>query len=194
MAGQLFWLIFFGSFSVSLESITLAGGCFWCLEAVYDRVNGVQDVVSGYSNGEDPSPTYESVCSGETGHAEVVRIRFDNEQVSLTELLEIFFVIHDPTTLNRQGNDVGTQYRSGIYYERAEDLKVIEDFMSSAVAQMGISAQAITTQIEPLRNFHEAEQYHQNFFLNHPTQGYCAHVVAPKVAKFQKTFANKIKA
>ncbi len=179
---------------MSLESITLAGGCFWCLEAVYDRVMGVQDVVSGYSNGDDPSPNYESVCSGHTGHAEVVRIRFDSEQVSLTELLEIFFVIHDPTTLNRQGNDVGTQYRSGIYYERAEDLKVIEEFMKSAVQQMGINPQAITTQIEPLRNFHEAEEYHQNFFLNHPTQGYCAHVVSPKVAKFQKTFANKLKA
>jgi peptide-methionine (S)-S-oxide reductase len=179
---------------VSLKTITLAGGCFWCLEAVYDRVLGVQDVVSGYSNGDDPAPNYESVCTGRTGHAEVVRIRFDDELVSLTELLEIFFVIHDPTTLNRQGNDVGTQYRSGIYYERDEDLKVIETFVQDAAKQMGLSLEAITTKIEPLRNFHEAEDYHQNFFINHPTQGYCAHVVAPKVAKFQKTFANKLKA
>lgn len=167
------------------QTIVLAGGCFWCLEAVYLQVRGVLAVESGYSNGHVQRPSYEQVCRGDTGHAEVVRLRFDPQQVSLRELLEIFFVIHDPTTLNRQGNDVGTQYRSGIYYADASQAEVARAVMDGLRAA---GVHKVVTELAPLSNYWPAEAYHQNYFAQHPGQGYCAFVVAPKVEKFQQTF------
>ena len=170
------------------DIITLGGGCFWCTEAVYEQVQGVLAVQSGYCNGQTHDPSYEQVCSGQTDHNEVVRVRFDPAQVSLRELLEIFFVIHDPTSLNRQGNDIGTQYRSGIYWHQADQQEVAQSVMAEAAA--GASA-ALVTELAEETNYWPAEDYHQHYFANHPGQGYCAHVVAPKVAKFRKTFAAK---
>ena len=175
--------------SDSLQTITLGGGCFWCTEAVYERVRGVTAVESGYSNGAALNPTYEQVCSGTTGHNEVVRVTFDPAQITLREILEIFFVIHDPTTLNRQGNDSGTQYRSGIYYRDAEQEKVARE----VVAEVDEHHRGrVVTEVEPERNYSRAEDYHQHYFANHPNQGYCAMVVAPKVEKFRKTFAARV--
>ena len=173
------------------ESATLGGGCFWCTEAVYERVKGVSAVESGYSNGTTVSPTYEQVCSGRTGHNEVVRVRFDAAQIGLREILEIFFVIHDPTTLNRQGNDSGTQYRSGIYYHSAEQERVAREVLAEVNKLHGGRA---VTEVLPERNYSKAEDYHQHYFANHPNQGYCAMVVAPKVEKFSKTFAARVAA
>ncbi|WKB52429.1 peptide-methionine (S)-S-oxide reductase MsrA [Eleftheria terrae] len=174
------------------ETIYLAGGCFWCLEAVFDRVDGVLDVESGYSNGAVVQPSYEQVCSGETGHAEVVRLEFDPGRISLRELLEIFFVIHDPTTLNRQGNDVGTQYRSGIYVSTPQQQEVARAVMDE-LAGSGTLPGPLVTELEPVDNYWPAEAYHQNYFENHPGQGYCAFVVAPKVEKFRRTFASRLR-
>jgi peptide-methionine (S)-S-oxide reductase len=172
------------------EVITLGGGCFWCLEAVYEQVDGVVAVESGYSNGQAPNPTYEQVCSGRTGHAEVVRVTFDPARLSLREVLEIFFSIHDPTTLNRQGNDVGTQYRSGIYYHTPEQERIAREVLAEAnAAHKG----RVVTELEPERSYTRAEAYHQHYFANHPEQGYCAFVVAPKVEKFRKTFATRLR-
>ena len=171
--------------------ITLGGGCFWCTEAVFVRVEGVVDVESGYCNGHVQNPTYEQVCDGNTGHVEVVRLRYDPKVTSLRELLEIFFVIHDPTTLNRQGNDVGTQYRSGIYLSVAGDLEVAKSFVEQVNKAMNGK---VVTEIEMLDNYSAAEDYHQDYFENHPNQGYCAFVVAPKVKKFLQTFSNKVRA
>ena len=175
---------------MTLERITLAGGCFWCLEAVYERVRGVHRVESGYSNGQGPAPSYEQVCSGNTGFAEVVRLDFDPAEVSLRELLEVFFTIHDPTTLNRQGADVGTQYRSGIYYTRPEQLGVIRQVLDEAQRAHGGK---VVTEVQPEQNYWPAEAYHQDYFANHPEQGYCAFVVAPKVDKFAKKFKELLK-
>jgi peptide-methionine (S)-S-oxide reductase len=180
------------STSQESQTITLAGGCFWCLEAVYDRVDGVLDVESGYSNGSVRNPTYEQVCTGDTGHAEVVKIEFDPRRISLREIVEIFFSIHDPTQLNRQGNDVGTQYRSGIYTHTREQEAVAREVVAELAAS-GVHRQPIVTQIEPVANYWPAEAYHQDYFAKHPEQGYCAFVVAPKVEKFQKTFAARLK-
>jgi len=171
--------------------ITLGGGCFWCTEAVFVRVEGVVDVESGYCNGHVQNPTYEQVCDGNTGHVEVVQLRYDPKVTSLRELLEIFFVIHDPTTLNRQGNDVGTQYRSGIYLSVAGDLEVAKSFVEQVNKAMNGK---VVTEIEMLDNYSAAEDYHQDYFENHPDQGYCAFVVAPKVKKFLQTFSNKVRA
>ena len=171
--------------------ITLGGGCFWCTEAVFVRVEGVVDVESGYCNGHVQNPTYEQVCDGNTGHVEVVQLRYDPKVTSLRELLEIFFVIHDPTTLNRQGNDVGTQYRSGIYLSVAGDLEVAKSFVEQVNKAMNGK---VVTEIEVLDNYSAAEDYHQDYFENHPSQGYCAFVVAPKVKKFLQTFSNKVRA
>lgn len=171
--------------------ITLGGGCFWCTEAVFVRVEGVVDVESGYCNGHVQNPTYEQVCDGNTGHVEVVQLRYDPKVTSLRELLEIFFVIHDPTTLNRQGNDVGTQYRSGIYPSVAGDLEVAKSFVEQVNKAMNGK---VVTEIEVLDNYSAAEDYHQDYFENHPNQGYCAFVVAPKVKKFLQTFSNKVRA
>ena len=171
--------------------VTLGGGCFWCTEAVFVQVQGVVDVESGYCNGHVQNPTYEQVCNGNTGHVEVVQLRYDPKVTSLRELLEIFFVIHDPTTLNRQGYDVGTQYRSGIYLSVADDREVAQ----SVVEQVNKSMQGkVVTEIEMLDNYSAAEDYHQDYFENHPNQGYCAFVVAPKVKKFLQTFSSKVRA
>ena len=173
----------------TIDTITLGGGCFWCLEAVYERVRGVTQVVSGYSNGHVVNPTYEQVCGGDTGHVEVVQVSYDTSQISLREILEIFFVIHDPTTLNRQGNDVGTQYRSGIYYRDAAQEAVAREVLAEVNEHhRGRSV----TEVVPLANYSRAEEYHQHYFANHPNQGYCAMVVAPKVEKFKKTFASRV--
>ena len=179
--------------STVLDTITLGGGCFWCLEAVFLRVEGVTAVESGYCNGQVVRPSYEQVCSGSTGHAEVVRVTFDTTRMSLREVLEIFFVIHDPTTLNRQGNDSGTQYRSGIYFESAQQQAVASAVLAEMTAS-GFYRQPIVTELQPLANYSRAEDYHQRYFENHPGQGYCAFVVAPKVEKFRKTFASRVKA
>lgn len=172
------------------DLITLGGGCFWCTEAVFLRVKGVLGVESGYTNGPLASPNYEQVCSGTTGHAEVVRLRFDTQVVSLEDLLQVFFTIHDPTTLNRQGADVGTQYRSGIYYTRPEQLGVIRQVVDEAQRAHGGK---VVTEVQPEDNYWPAEAYHQNYFANHPEQGYCAFVVAPKVDKFAKKFKELLK-
>jgi len=174
------------------EVATLAGGCFWCLEAVYDQLTGVKAVESGYTGGTVDSPTYEAVCSGRTGHAEAVRITFDPAVISYRELLEIFFVIHDPTTLNRQGNDVGTQYRSAIFFHSPEQKQVAESVVA-AFNQEKIYSSPIVTLIVPATEWYEAEVYHQEYFVRNPLQGYCQFVVGPKVAKFRKQFAARLK-
>ncbi|TXI66164.1 MAG: peptide-methionine (S)-S-oxide reductase MsrA [Limnohabitans sp.] len=168
--------------------LVLGGGCFWCTEAVYVEVRGVLDVESGYSNGHAPAPTYEQVCTGSTGHNEVVKLVYDPAQVSTRELLEIFFLIHDPTTLNRQGHDVGTQYRSGIYFTTPEQ-EAEARAMIDELTHEGVFTQPIVTEVRPLTNYHPAEDYHQDFFARNPYQGYCLAVAAPKVAKFRQTFA-----
>ena len=170
-----------------LQTIVLGGGCFWCTESVFKEVRGVTDVESGYSNGETPHPSYEQVCTGRTGHNEVVKLTYDPAQVSTRQLLEIFFVIHDPTQLNRQGNDVGTQYRSGIYYTTPEQKQVAQDLLQS-IGQEKLFGRDLVTEVLPLSNYWPAEEYHQDFFEKNPTQGYCLAVAAPKVAKFRKTF------
>jgi peptide-methionine (S)-S-oxide reductase len=173
------------------QEITLGGGCFWCLEAVYELVDGVLAVQSGYCNGHVKNPSYAQVCEGTTGHNEVVRVSFDADRISLREVLEVFFNIHDPTTLNRQGNDVGTQYRSGIYYQGAEQEALARAVLSEANdAHRG----RVVTELLPLDNYSAAEAYHQHYFANHPEQGYCAFVVAPKVEKFRRTFKARVKA
>ncbi len=172
----------------SLPILTLGGGCFWCTEAVFVRVRGVVDVENGYSNGHLARPSYEQVCSGDTGHNEVVRLTYDPAQVSVRQLLEIFFAIHDPTTLNRQGNDVGTQYRSAIYFSTPEQEQVAKDLIRELEAARAFDA-PIVTEVLPLANYWPAEAYHQDYFEQHPNQGYCAFVVAPKVAKLRQTFA-----
>ena len=177
--------------SLSIETITLGGGCFWCTEAVYECVKGVIAVESGYCNGEVVNPTYEQVCTGRTGHVEVVRVKFDSAQISLREVFEIFFVIHDPTTLNRQGNDAGTQYRSGIYFHDAAQEAVARDVVAEVNALHG---GRVVTEVVPEQNYTRAEDYHQHYFANHPNQGYCAMVVAPKVEKFKKTFTRMVQA
>lgn len=169
------------------ETTTLAGGCFWCLEAVYDQLKGVTDVVSGYSNGHVVNPTYRDVCNGTTGHAEVVRVTFDTSVITFRDLLDVFFTIHDPTTLNRQGNDVGTQYRSGIYYHTPEQKATAEQVIRDLTAAR-LWADPIVTEIAPISNFSAAENYHQEYFANNPYQPYCQAVVAPKVAKARKKF------
>jgi peptide-methionine (S)-S-oxide reductase len=176
-----------------LQTIVLGGGCFWCTEAVYVKVKGVTDVESGYSNGTVQRPSYEQVCTGTTGHNEVVKLTYDPSQVSTRQLLEVFFVIHDPTTLNRQGNDSGTQYRSGIYYSSDEQKQIAE----SLIAEMNrdkLFGKPVVTEVKPLDNYWPAEEYHQDFFEKNPYQGYCMAVAAPKVAKFRKTFSELVKA
>lgn len=169
------------------QTIVLGGGCFWCTEAVYKEVRGVTDVESGYSNGHAPSPTYEQVCGGNTGHAEVVKLTYDPAQVSTRQILEILFATHDPTTLDRQGNDVGSQYRSGIYFTNDEQKQVADDLIRE-MSQDKLFDRPIVTEVVPLANYHPAEAYHQDFFEKNPHQGYCLAVAAPKVAKFRKTF------
>lgn len=175
-----------------LQTITLGGGCFWCTEAVFDRVRGVTAVQSGYSNGHTLAPTYEQVCSGTTGHNEVVQVTFDTNTIALREILEIFFATHDPTSLNRQGNDVGTQYRSGIYFHSPEQ-KAVADAMLQQMAQEQMFEAPVVTEVLPVANFSAAEAYHDDYYARNPNQGYCAAVVGPKMAKFRKTFARFLK-
>ncbi len=174
------------------EIATLAGGCFWCLEAVFDELKGVGSVESGYMGGKTANPSYEDVCSGGTGHAEVVQVSFDPKQVSFKEILEVFFVIHDPTTLNRQGNDAGTQYRSAIFHHSAEQKAAAEQVIKNLGAAK-IYDDPIVTEVVPASKFYVAEAYHQEYFLRNPGQPYCAFVVRPKVAKFRKHFLEKLK-
>ncbi len=172
------------------QTITLGGGCFWCVEAVFEQVDGVLSVESGYCNGQTPKPSYEQVCEGRTGHAEVVRVRFDPERIGLRELLEIFFVVHDPTTLNRQGNDIGTQYRSAIYWRDPAQADLVREVVAELDAELGGK---VVTELAAEANYWPAEAYHQHYFANHPGQGYCAYVVAPKVQKFRQTFAARVR-
>lgn len=170
-----------------LQSITLAGGCFWCTEAVFKRVRGVTEVQSGYANGDVADPSYEQVCSGHTGHAEAVRVTFDPAEIGLRDILQIFFATHDPTTLNRQGNDVGTQYRSGIYFTTPEQQAEAQ----ARIADMNTAntwGRPVVTEVEPLQHYTPAEDYHQDYFEHHPHQGYCALVARPKVLKFEELF------
>jgi len=174
------------------QTIVLGGGCFWCTEAVFVKVRGIADVESGYSNGQALNPTYEQVCTGRTGHNEVVKLEYDPAQISLEQILQIFFIIHDPTTLNRQGNDAGTQYRSGIYYTTPEQKKVAEDFIATLTKDKTFDA-PIVTEVLPRHNYSAAEAYHQDFFEKNPNQGYCMAVAGPKVAKFRKTFKELVR-
>jgi peptide-methionine (S)-S-oxide reductase len=174
------------------EVATLGGGCFWCLEAVFEQLQGVERVESGYAGGHVPQPTYKQVCTGDTGHAEVVQITFDPAVLSYGELLDVFFDIHDPTTLNRQGGDVGTQYRSVIFYHSPEQKRLAEAKIAALNASGDYRA-GVVTQVAPLETFHRAEDYHQGYFRANPYQGYCQAVVGPKVAKFRSHFAAKLK-
>ncbi|TAH39782.1 MAG: peptide-methionine (S)-S-oxide reductase [Planctomycetota bacterium] len=178
--------------SAPLQLATLGAGCFWCVEAVYQRLEGVASVESGYAGGKVANPSYEQVCSGETGHAEVCQIRFDPAKISFTDVLKVFFSVHDPTTLNRQGNDVGTQYRSVIFYHDQEQKDTAEKIKTELDAS-GAFDRPIVTQIVPYAQFYKAEDYHQNYFNDNPRQPYCRMVVAPKVEKFEKVFQDKLK-
>jgi len=175
-----------------LETATLGGGCFWCLEAVYDELKGVEDVVSGYTGGARPNPTYEQVCSGATGHAEVVQVTFDPAVVSFRDILNVFFTIHDPTTLNRQGADIGTQYRSAIFTHSTEQAETARTAIADLAAKK-VWANPIVTEITPLDAFYPAEDYHQEYFARNPNQGYCRAVIAPKVVKFRKQYLERLK-
>ena len=176
----------------NIQTITLGGGCFWCTEAVFVKVRGITDVESGYSNGQVNRPSYEDVCTGRTGCNEVVKLEYDPAQITVGEILEIFFVVHDATTLNRQGNDTGTQYRSGIYYSTDEQKQVATD-MIRQMSQDKLFDRPIVTEVTPLANYWPAEDYHQDFFAKNPNQGYCVAVAGPKVAKFRKTFTALVK-
>lgn len=174
------------------DIVTLAGGCFWCLEAVYDQMKGVESVESGYMGGPKPNPSYEEVCSGRTGHAEVVQLTFDPKTVTFRDILDVFFAIHDPTTLNQQGNDVGTQYRSAIFYHSPEQKHAAEETIA-ALTQDTLYNRPIVTEVVPAGPFCRAEDYHQEYFARNPFQPYCSYVVGPKLAKFRKSFPEKLK-
>ncbi|MFS1701904.1 peptide-methionine (S)-S-oxide reductase MsrA [Alteromonas sp. AMM-1] len=173
-------------------SATLAGGCFWCIESAFNQVQGIKLATSGYANGHLDSPTYEQVCKGDTGHAEVVRLEYFPDQISYREILEIFFALHDPTQLNRQGNDIGTQYRSGIFYHDDEQKAEAEKIIAEITVE-NIWPNPVVTEVTPLNNYFAAEDYHQSYFKNNPQNQYCAMVVAPKLAKFKKTFAQRLR-
>ena len=175
-----------------IETLTLGGGCFWCTEAVFERVRGIIQVQSGYCNGTALQPTYEQVCSGRTGHNEVVRLTFDPAIISVQQILQIFFAIHDPTTLNRQGNDVGTQYRSGIYFHTPQQQQVAQAMLEQ-LAQERVFDAPLTTELLPEQNFWPAEDYHAQYYARNPSQGYCAAIIGPKLAKFRQTFTQFLK-
>jgi peptide-methionine (S)-S-oxide reductase len=176
----------------NLQEATLAGGCFWCIEAAFNQLKGVVLAESGYSNGQHPRPDYQAVCTGQTGHAEVVRVKFDPQRISYRQLLEVFFGLHDPTTLNRQGHDVGTQYRSGIYTHDAAQAHTAQEVIRELTASRAYEA-PIVTEIAPVANYHAAEPYHQGYAAKNPFQGYCAVVVNPKLSKFRQTFVSLLK-
>lgn len=176
----------------NIQQATLAGGCFWCIESAFNTVEGVEKAYSGYAGGQTDAPTYEQVCSGNTGHAEVVQVNFDADIISYREILEIFFALHNPTQLNRQGNDVGTQYRSAVFFhdetQKAEAEKILAE-----ITEQQIWPDPVVTEIVPINNYSQAEDYHQDYFSNNPQNQYCNMVVAPKLAKFKKTFASRLK-
>jgi len=187
--------LFMNSFSEqnkNVEQATLGGGCFWCTEAIFLKLNGVEEVKSGYSGGKIKNPSYREVCTGRTGHAEVIQITFDPKIISFAEILEVFFATHDPTTLNRQGNDIGTQYRSVIFYHNEEQKKIAEKVLS-LFEKDKVYDNPVVTEITPFSNFYLAEDYHNNYFEQNPAQPYCQFVIAPKVEKFQKIFKEKLK-
>ena len=175
------------------ETATLAGGCFWCLEAVFKELTGVEQVVSGYSGGHTSNPTYEEVCMGTTGHAEVVQATFDPVAISFRELLEVFFAIHDPTTLNRQGPDVGTQYRSAIFYHDADQKSVAEEVVADMEGR-GVWSRPIVTEVLPLNTFYPAEEYHHDYYRRNSDQPYCQLIIDPKVSKFRKEYLTRLRA
>ncbi|MCV2484057.1 peptide-methionine (S)-S-oxide reductase MsrA [Flavobacterium sp. SH_e] len=176
----------------NLETITLGGGCYWCVEAVYENLDGVKSVVSGFSGGNVANPTYEEVCTGETGHAEVVQITYDKNITDINEIFKVFFTVHDPTTLNRQGADVGTQYRSVIFYKNAEQKKAAESIIAE-LNKAKVYKSPIVTKVEPFKVFYKAEDYHQNYYSNNKNQPYCKMVIQPKLEKFEKVFKDKLK-
>jgi peptide-methionine (S)-S-oxide reductase len=176
----------------NLETATLGAGCFWCIEAVFDDLKGVGDVVSGYSGGKRENPTYQQVCTGATGHAEVVQIKFNPQEISFRDILRVFFTVHDPTTLNRQGADIGTQYRSAIFYHSPEQKRVAHEVIEEITGER-LYDNPIVTEVTEFTDFYPAEDYHQEYFANNPTQPYCAAVVAPKVRKFREKFADRLK-
>ena len=175
----------------NLETATLGAGCFWCVEAVFDDLRGVEDVVSGYAGGKTKNPTYQEVCSGLTGHAEVVQIKFNSQEISFRDILRVFFTVHDPTTLNRQGGDIGTQYRSAIFYHSPEQKRIAEEVIRE-ITNEGLYENPIVTEITEATEFYPAEDYHQEYFANNPAQPYCQAVVAPKVRKFRQKFADRL--
>jgi peptide-methionine (S)-S-oxide reductase len=175
-----------------MEQATFGGGCFWCTEAVFQNLKGVSTVVSGYMGGHKENPSYDDICGGDTGHAEIIRIDYDPEQIAFEDLLLVFFKTHDPTTLNRQGNDVGTQYRSVVFYENQEQKIAAENMIDQLDKEM-IFDRTIVTEVSPISKFYEAEDYHQNYFNNNANKGYCAYVIQPKLAKFTKDFWDKLK-
>lgn len=177
---------------LSPQDATFGAGCFWCVEAVFQQIQGVLHVESGYCNGSHPEPTYDIVCTGKSGHAEVVRLQYDEHVVTYDQLLRVFFSIHDPTSLNRQGADAGTQYRSGIYTHNEKQQEAAER-MIRELAKFEVYKRPVVTEVKPISNYHKAEDYHQRYFEQHPDQGYCAMVVAPKVAKFQAEFSQLLK-
>jgi peptide-methionine (S)-S-oxide reductase len=176
----------------NLETITLGGGCYWCVEAVYENLDGVKSVVSGFSGGKVANPTYEEVCTGTTGHAEVVQITYDKTKTDLNEIFQVFFTVHDPTTLNRQGADVGTQYRSVIFYKNAEQKSAAESIIAE-LNKAKVYNSPIVTKVEPFKAFYKAEDYHQNYYANNKNQPYCKMVIQPKIEKFEKVFKDKLK-
>ena len=178
---------------MATETATLAGGCFWCLEAVYEQVRGVEKVVNGYTGGSTVNPTYREVCSGATGHAEAVQLTFDPEQVSYRQLLDLFFTMHDPTTLNRQGPDTGTQYRSAVFHHDEEQRSTAEEVVAD-FTERRVWPAPIVTELQPLDVFYDAEDYHQQYFRNNPSAGYCQFIIAPKVAKLRKEHFEELKA
>jgi peptide-methionine (S)-S-oxide reductase len=178
--------------TTGLQKATFGSGCFWCTEAIFENLNGVHSVVSGYAGGQVLNPTYEEVCTGTTGHAEVTQITYDSSVISFDELLEVFWKTHDPTTLNRQGNDVGPQYRSVIFYHDEEQKELAEKYKAE-LDKSGAWDNPIVTEISPLTNYFPAENYHQDYYNNNPNQGYCAFVIAPKLEKFKKVFKDKLK-
>ena len=180
------------SIQEGIEVATFAGGCFWCTEAVFLELEGVNSVISGYIGGKTIDPTYKEICGGETGHAEAIEISFDSEKISFGELLEIFFATHDPTTINRQGNDVGTQYRSEIFYHNEEQKKTAEDYIALMTAE-DTFGKRIVTKISPASKFYEAEDYHQNYYNDNKSQGYCSYIITPKIEKLKKVYKDKLK-
>jgi len=176
----------------SLGVATFAGGCFWCIEAVFREVDGIEQVISGYTGGSTPNPAYQQVCSGQTGHAEAVRVKFNPSKISYREILEIFFSVHDPTTLNRQGADVGTQYRSVIFYHNEQQKAVAEELIGE-LNGANLWKNPIVTQVVPVNTFYPAEEYHQEYFSRHPEQSYCQVVISPKISKFRKRWSKRLK-